>query len=189
MSGKSTFLKTVGLLVYLAHIGFPVPARAFKTSIQNGLFTTINLADSINLGFSHFYSEVKRVKQMAVNLQTHKNLVVIFDELFRGTNVKDAFEGTLLILKSLAAIKSSIFFVSSHLLEVAGELVHSGTIDFKCFETVLKNEMAEYDYKLKNGISSERVGLKIIEKENIKAILESVVKQQQGNTEKIDKEK
>ncbi|MFW6309906.1 MAG: hypothetical protein ACOC1D_02280 [Prolixibacteraceae bacterium] len=49
--------------------------------------------------------------------------------------------------------------------------------------------MAEYDYKLKNGISSERVGLKIIEKENIKAILESVVEQQQVNTEKIDEKK
>ena len=186
MSGKSTFLKTVGLLVYLSHLGLPVPAREFKTSVQNGLFTTINLADSINLGFSHFYSEVKRVKEMAINLKTHKNLVVIFDELFRGTNVKDAFEATLLIIKSLAAIKSSIFFVSSHLLEVAGELIHSETIVFKCFETVLKNEMAEYDYKLKDGISNERVGLKIIEKENIKAILESIVEQQQENPEKID---
>jgi len=186
MSGKSTFLKTVGLMVYLSQIGLPVPAKKFKTSIQNGLFTTINLADSINLGFSHFYAEVKRVKEMAINLQTHKKLVVIFDELFRGTNVKDAFEATLLIIKSLAAIKSSLFFASSHLLEVAMELIHSETIDFKCFETILKNEMAEYDYKLKIGISSERVGLKIIESENIKAILESVIEQQQVNTEKID---
>ncbi|MDD2381836.1 MAG: hypothetical protein PHV35_09090 [Mariniphaga sp.] len=186
MSGKSTFLKTVGLMVYLSQIGLPVPAKKFKTSIQNGLFTTINLADSINLGFNHFYAEVKRVKEMAINLQTHKKLVVIFDELFRGTNVKDAFEATLLIIKSLAAIKSSLFFASSHLLEVAMELIHSETIDFKCFETILKNEMAEYDYKLKIGISSERVGLKIIESENIKAILESVIEQQQVNTEKID---
>jgi hypothetical protein len=63
MSGKSTFLKTVGVMIYLAHLGFPVPAKKFTTSIFDGLFTTINLSDNLNQGYSHFYSEVKRVRE------------------------------------------------------------------------------------------------------------------------------
>jgi DNA mismatch repair protein MutS len=54
MSGKSTFLKTIGLMIYLSHIGFPVPAKKLKTSIFDGLLTTINLTDNLNLGYSHF---------------------------------------------------------------------------------------------------------------------------------------
>jgi DNA mismatch repair protein MutS len=50
MSGKSTFLKTMGLMIYLSHVGFPVPAKFLKTSILYGLFTTINLTDNMNLG-------------------------------------------------------------------------------------------------------------------------------------------
>lgn len=53
MSGKSTFLKAMGLMIYLSHVGFPVPARNLKTSILTGLFTTINLTDNMNLGYSH----------------------------------------------------------------------------------------------------------------------------------------
>ena len=184
MSGKSTFLKSIGLLVYISHIGFPVPAKKFRINVQNGLFTTINLSDNLNLGFSHFYSEVKRVKEMAMELQSHKNLVVIFDELFRGTNVKDAFDATLLIVKSLEQIKNSLFFVSSHILEVAEELIQSENVDFRCFESILKNQTPEYNYQLKSGVSHERMGLQIVKKEGIKEILETIISKQTENFEK-----
>lgn len=105
MSGKSTFLKTIGLHIYLAHLGFPVPAKKLKISIFDGLFTTINLADNLNLGYSHFYSEVKKVKDIVLKINSKKNLIVIFDELFRGTNVKDAYDASLIIISTLAKIR------------------------------------------------------------------------------------
>ena len=110
MAGKSTFLKSVSLTVYLAHIGFPVPAKSCEISIFNGLFTTINLSDDIQQGYSHYYSEVKRIKDMALNLNSHKKLFIIFDELFRGTNVKDAYEASLLITKVFFEIKELTFY-------------------------------------------------------------------------------
>lgn len=174
MSGKSTFLKTVGLIIYLAHIGFPVPAKRVHTSVQKGLFTTINLSDNLNLGYSHFYSEVKRVKEMALELKSLDNVFVIFDELFKGTNVKDAYDSTLMVVKALAKIKNSIFFISSHILEVAEDISESAKIDFRCFESSLNNDQMEYDYKLKNGISRERVGFQIVKREKIEEILESI---------------
>jgi len=109
MSGKSTFMKTMGLMIYLSHIGLPVPAKHFKTSIFDGLFTTINLTDSLNLGYSHFYSEVKRVKDIVIKINSKRNLFIIFDELFRGTNVKDAYDASLMIISALAKIRDNFF--------------------------------------------------------------------------------
>jgi DNA mismatch repair protein MutS len=73
MAGKSTFLKTMVLMVYLSHLGFPVPAKKLKTTVFDGLFTTINLADNLNLGYSHFYSEVKRVKDIVAKINTEQH--------------------------------------------------------------------------------------------------------------------
>ncbi len=178
MSGKSTFLKTIAALVYFSHLGLPLPAQRAKISFFNGLFTTINLSDSLNQGLSHFYGEVKRVKEMAVEIGSNKNMVVILDELFRGTNVKDAYEATKLIITKLSEIKGCLFFISSHILEVAEDISQSDHIDFRCFESSLDNDMPAYDFKLKKGISVERVGLQIVKKENVESILEDIIKQQ-----------
>ena len=176
MSGKSTFLKTVGLLIYLSHLGLPVPAKHLKTSLFNGLYTTINISDSLSQGFSHFLTEVKRIKEMSERINTSNNLVIIMDELFRGTNVKDAYDATLMVVKLLAQIKNSVFIISSHILEVAEDLKGSELISFKCFEAELEASQLKYDYKLINGISEERVGLHIMENEGIKSILEALIK-------------
>lgn len=175
MSGKSTFLKTIGILLYLSHLGFPVPAKKLRTSVFNGLFTTINLSDNINYGYSHYYSEVKRVKEMALKIKSQDKIVIIFDELFRGTNVKDAFDASLAIISAMSKIKNNLFFISSHILEVAESLEKKEKILFLCFESTLINEKPEYDYKIKDGISQERIGMVIIRNEKIIDILNEVI--------------
>ncbi len=180
MSGKSTFLKTIGLHIYLAHLGFPVPAKNLKISIFDGLFTTINLTDNLNLGYSHFYSEVKRVKDIVLKINSKKNLIVIFDELFRGTNVKDAYDASLMIISALAKIHDNLFFISTHILEVAENLDNKDSIMFNCFESDLHDQKPVYDFKLKEGISKERVGMLIIRNENIIEILDEIVRKQKS---------
>lgn len=178
MSGKSTFLKTVGLMVYLAHLGFPVPAKKLSLSLFDGLFTTINLTDNLNLGYSHFYSEVRRVKDLVIKINTEKKLFIIFDELFRGTNVKDAYDASLMIISSLAKIKNNLFFISTHILEVAENINTKDSIIFKCFESDLINEQPIYDFKIKEGVSKERIRLLIIKNENIIEILDEIIRRQ-----------
>jgi len=178
MSGKSTFLKTMGVMVYLAHLGFPVPAKKLTTSIFDGLFTTINLTDNLNLGYSHFYSEVKRVKDLVIKMNSERNLFIIFDELFRGTNVKDAYDASLTIISSLAKIRDNFFFISTHILEVAENLADNGSILFRCFESDLVDQHPVYDFKLKEGVSKERIGLLIIKNEKIIEMLDEIVKKQ-----------
>lgn len=176
MAGKSTFLKSVGLSIYLAHVGLPIPAKKMTTSIYHGIVSTINLSDDLNKGYSHFYSEVNRIKEIAIRLKKNKRLFVIFDELFRGTNLKDAYEASLLIIKSFAKISDCTFFISTHITEVAEKLTNLSNIQFKYFDSRLVNNIPIYEYKLENGISSERLGLYIIKNEKIIDILDSIKK-------------
>lgn len=174
MAGKSTFLKALGICVYLSHIGFPLPASSCKISILSGITTTINISDNLSRGYSHFYSEVKRVKETALQLKEHNNMLIIFDELFRGTNVKDAYDASLAIIKSLANNKNSIFFISTHITEIANELKNQQNINFKCFSSQLINDQPQYNFQLQSGVCKERMGMHIIENERILEILNSV---------------
>ena len=90
MAGKSTLMKSIGIGMYLAHMGFPVAAQKMEFSVREGLYSSINVADNIGLGYSHFYAEVVRVKQAADAAASGHRLLLMFDELFKGTNVKDA---------------------------------------------------------------------------------------------------
>ena len=172
MAGKSTFLKAFGVAVYMAHLGFPVAASSMRTGVFNGLFSTINIADDLNKGYSHFYNEVLRVKAVAEKINQTGNLVVIFDELFRGTNVKDAHDATLSIISAFAGVKGSMFLVSSHIMEVAERLRTVGNIRFGYFHTRIEGKMPQYSYRLCEGVTEERIGMLIIENEKIIEIIE-----------------
>ena len=174
MAGKSTFMKSFGIGVYLAHMGFPIPAKKMAFSVQNGLFTTINLPDNLNLGYSHFYAEVMRVKKIAQSIGRSNKLVVIFDELFRGTNVKDAFEATVAVTQAFASNKDCIFIISTHIIE-AGELLKEkcDNINFINLPTIMKDNIPEYTYKITQGITEDRHGMIIINNEGIPDILKN----------------
>lgn len=174
MSGKSTFLKAFGLSVYLSHIGFPVPAAFMETTLFNGLITTINLSDNISQGYSHFYNEVRRVKDVALKIKEKKKIVVLFDELFRGTNVKDASDASLQVIDALSKVRNSLFLISTHIVEIAGDLQHNKNIFFNCFESTMEGGVPWYNYKIREGISNERVGMLIIQNEGIIEILGEV---------------
>ena len=172
MSGKSTFLKAFGVAVYLAHLGFPVPAAYMRTGVFNGLLSTINIADNLNKGYSHFYAEVLRVKRVAEEINRTGNLVVIFDELFRGTNVKDAHDASLAIISAFAEVKGSVFLISTHIMEVADKLRNAGNIRFGYFHTTIDGKTPVYSYRLHDGVTEERLGMLIIENEKIVEIIE-----------------
>ena len=174
MAGKSTFLKSIGLSIYLSHLGFPVPAEKMTTTIYHGIMTTINLSDDMNKGYSHFYSEVRRVKEVALKLKEKENLFVIFDELFRGTNVKDAYDASLLIINAFRKVKKGRFFVSTHITEIADKLNETDDIQFRYFDSKIIDDKPVYEYKIREGVSHERLGLHIVENEKIVEKLNSI---------------
>ena len=174
MAGKSTFLKSLGIAVFLAHAGFPVPAASMRLSLLSGLSTTINIPDDLNLGYSHFYSEVLRIKKVAGHISENGNMLVIFDELFRGTNVKDAFEGSVAVISAFSELRNCFFAISTHLVEVAEHLSDHKNITFRYFEVITKDGMPEYTYRMKEGVTDTRLGMHIIRQEKILEIIRSV---------------
>jgi DNA mismatch repair ATPase MutS len=171
MAGKSTFLRSLSTAVYIAHMGFPVAATDMEFSVMDGIYTTINLPDNLGIGASHFYAEVLRVKKVAAALGTGKSLFIIFDELFRGTNVKDAHEATVAITRSFAGKSNSLFIISSHIVEAGEQLQQSPTIEFRFLPTRMNGHTPEYTYTLETGITEDRHGMIIIRNEGILEIL------------------
>jgi DNA mismatch repair protein MutS len=171
MAGKSTFLRAVSTAVYLAHMGFPVAAAAMEFAVMDGMYTTINLPDNLGIGASHFYAEVLRVKKVATELSQGRSLFIVFDELFRGTNVKDAQEATIAISQAFAGRKTSMFIVSSHIVEAGEALKQGNNIGFFYLPTRMNGHQPEYTYTLKQGITDDRHGMIIIRNEGILDIL------------------
>lgn len=169
MAGKSTLMKSFGIAVYLAHTGFPVPADRMEFSPMDGMYTSINVPDNMAKGLSHFYAEVLRVKTVSEKVASGKRLVVIFDELFKGTNVKDALDATVGVTKAFSAYKGCAFIVSSHIIEAGEALAEKAPdIEFAYLPTVMKeNGRPSYTYKLEKGITGDRHGMMIIHNEQI----------------------
>jgi DNA mismatch repair protein MutS len=171
MAGKSTFLRSLSTAVYIAHVGFPVAAASMEFSVIDGIYTTINLPDNLGIGASHFYAEVLRVKKVAAELHSGKSLFIVFDELFRGTNVKDAYEATVEVILAFAKRKQSRFIISSHIVEAGERLQQLPGIGFQYLPTRMNGHVPEYTYRLENGITADRHGMIIIQNEGILDIL------------------
>ncbi|QEC42107.1 hypothetical protein FSB84_10560 [Pseudobacter ginsenosidimutans] len=167
MAGKSTWMKTIGISMYLAHIGFPIAADSMDFSVREGIYSSINVADNIALGYSHFYAEVVRVKNAADATRTGKHLLLMFDELFKGTNVKDAFDGTLAVTEAFSEYVNCLFIVSTHIIEVGEQLKSRNNVQFNFMPTVLDGNVPRYPYRLKEGITEDRQGMMIIRNEGI----------------------
>ncbi|POY37937.1 DNA mismatch repair protein [Solitalea longa] len=173
MAGKSTWMKTIGASIYLAHLGMPLAADSFEFSVMEGIYSSINVPDNLNMGYSHFYAEVLRVKEVAQKVSERKNLLVLFDELFKGTNVKDAYDATLAVSEAFAAYTNCLFVISTHIIEVGEALKERcENIQFKYQPTVMDGLVPRYTYQLKDGITNDRQGMMIIENERILEIID-----------------
>jgi DNA mismatch repair protein MutS len=167
MAGKSTFLRSLSTALYLAHMGFPVAASSMTFSVMDGIYTTVNLPDNLGIGASHFYMEVLRVKKMAAELHTGGSFFILFDELFRGTNVKDAHEATVAVTSGFAGKRNSLFIISSHIVEAGEALKQKNNIGFLYLPTRMNGHVPEYTYELQTGITDDRHGMIIIRNEGI----------------------
>ena len=176
MAGKSTFMKAVSIALYLAQMGFPVPASKIRFTPVDGIFTSINVPDDIAQGYSHFYAEVLRVKSIAQRVAEGRNLFVIFDELFKGTNVKDAYDATLAVTDAYASHRNCLYIISTHIVEVGPALSEKcGNVQFRFLPTQMDGTRLVYPYKLAEGISADRHGMTIIKNEKILDIIRGEV--------------
>ena len=152
-------------MVWLAHAGFPVPASSMVCPMFDGIFTSINLPDSLRDGRSHFYAEVLRVKEVLEQINKGHHCFVLFDELFRGTNARDAFEASVAVAEVLKAKAYSRFLISTHIIELARKLDGDDACCFYYLESAIVDDELICNHKVKPGISESRVGYWIVKKE------------------------
>ena len=172
MAGKSTFMKAVSITYYLAQMGFPVPAASMEFTPVDGIYTSINVPDDISQGYSHFYAEVLRVKGIAERVAEGRDLFIIFDELFKGTNVKDAYDATLAVTDAYASHRNCLYIISTHIVEVGPALAEKcGNVQFRFLAAQMDGNKLVYPYKLAEGISADRHGMTIIMNERILDII------------------
>lgn len=172
MSGKTTFMRALGIATFLAHIGSAVPAAAMEISFLKGIITNMHVEDNIQLGESLFMAEVQRIKHTTYKVISPEPHLILMDELFKGTNVHDAFECTKSVLEGLLLHPHHIIVLSTHLYEVAQQFKQESAIRFGYFETDLSvTGSYRFTYELKLGISNDRIGKQILEKEGVIKLL------------------
>lgn len=174
MAGKSTFIKAVGVSVYLAHVGMGVPAQEMQLSLFDGLLSNIQVADNIIKGESYFFNEVQRIKSTIEKISDGKKWLILIDELFKGTNVQDAMKCSTTVIEGLHKMNNALFILSTHLYEIGESLRQYPNIQFRYFETSVADEQLVFSYQLKEGISNDRLGYLILKKEGVVKMLENL---------------
>jgi hypothetical protein len=167
MSGKTTFLRTLGANLCLAYSGAPVDAASLHT-IPWRLFTCIEVSDSLSDGISYFYAEVRRLKDLLEALYSSHPLPLFFliDEIFKGTNNRERQIGGRAYVRALAGSHGA-GLISTHDLELASlsdALPQVSNYHFQ--ETILDGRMI-FDYRLRPGPSPTTNALRIMEMEGL----------------------
>jgi DNA mismatch repair ATPase MutS len=171
MAGKTTYLRSAALAVLLAQAGMGVPARRLRLTPVQALITSLNPSDNLRAGMSYFLSEVLRVQVAAEILAEGKRAFVLFDEVFKGTNVSDALEASAEVIAGFSRARRSGFIFSSHIVELEEALRSNPRVRFEYFEGRLVDGRAEYSYRLHSGISNLRLGLQLLREAGIPELI------------------
>lgn len=147
MSGKTSFMRTIGINIVLMNAGTYVNAESFSSSYVN-LFTSMRISDDITKGISTFYAELLRIKKAIDCTKTGKNMLTLIDEVFSGTNSNDRIKGAISLMKMLDK-PNSIVLMTTHdfeLCDIKGE-----NITNYHFSEYYENDKIKFSYKLEKG--------------------------------------
>lgn len=145
MSGKTTYLRSIGINLVLALNGANVLASSGQFS-NIKIFTSMRVNDDVNKGISTFYAEIKRIKSMIEYSNSGQKMICLIDEIFKGTNSLDRIKGAQEGIKKLSKT-NVIIVVSTHDFE----LCNLENIVNYHFEEYYENNEIHFTYKLQNG--------------------------------------
>jgi DNA mismatch repair ATPase MutS len=162
MSGKSTFVRGIGVNAVLAQCGAPVRAKRLRMS-RLAVGASICVLDSLQGGVSRFYAEIKHLKLISDAAQGPIPVLFLLDELLSGTNSHDRFAGTLLVVEALVQ-RGAIGLVTTHDLALAQipESMTGSARNFH-FEDHLEDGKLAFDFKLKPGVVRTSNALKLMQ--------------------------
>lgn len=165
MSGKSTFLRTVGLNLIMAQMGLPVCARSFSFSLTR-LFTGMRTTDNLEESVSSFYAELARIKSLLDSINDEEPIIYLLDEILKGTNSEDRNKGSISLIKQLNQ-KNTFGLISTHDITLSSLEEKNSLIKNFSFNSTIEGNEILFDYKLTDGPCRSFNASKLMEKMGI----------------------
>jgi DNA mismatch repair ATPase MutS len=151
MSGKSTFLRTIGVNAVLAYAGGVVCARRMNIGLFY-IFTGMRTEDNLEEHISSFYAELRRIKKLLDYIRdTDRPVLYMLDEILKGTNTKDRHKGSAALVRKLSASRA-IGFISTHDLELGSLAIDDDRIHNYSFNSIIENQEIIFNYTIEKGI-------------------------------------
>ncbi len=183
MAGKSTYMRQVGLITIMAHIGCFVPAKKAKIGITDRVFTRVGASDNLLHGQSTFMVEMTETAQILRNA-TSKSLVIL-DEIGRGTSTFDGLSIAWAVAEELCReIKAKTLFATHyHELTELPETI-KGAKNYKVDVSECDDEIS-FLYKVVLGGANESYGIAVAK---LAGIPQAVLKRSKAILQTLEKE-
>ncbi len=150
MSGKSTFIRTLGLNMVLAYSGTKVTAKSLHCGMAK-VVTYMRIKDSLEESVSSFKAEIDRIKLIFDYIKSGEKCIFLIDEMLRGTNSKDKLAGSIAIAKKL--LHEKVYAViATHDIKMAEELDQHEHSKNYYFDISFEGDDLHFDYKINPGI-------------------------------------
>lgn len=161
MSGKSTYLRAIGINIVLALMGAPVRAASMKLT-PCALGASIQVEDSIQEGISHFYAEILRLKAIEELLRGEWPVVFMVDEILHGTNSRDRRIGSEAVVRQLLD-HGAVGLITTHDLELTRmEIPRPERLRNVHFEDHMDDGELRFDYTLREGVVAKSNALDLM---------------------------
>ncbi|XP_026667559.1 mutS protein homolog 5-like [Ceratina calcarata] len=154
-SGKSVYLKQIGLTVFMAHIGSYIPAKSATIGMVSHILTQMSNTESIALNASSFLQNLRQIN--VILRASTPNSLLISDELDRGTSESSGVALVASVIDTFAERGDDCphAFFATHAHEVIRVLPQTPLIEIQTFEyTISDDESMVFFYRLINGSSN-----------------------------------
>lgn len=168
--GKTTYMKTVCIVTYMAHLGCFVPAESARLPVIDAILTRMQSANSITMGLSTFATDLHQV-QYALSRATERSIIAI-DEFGKGTLAVDGFH----LLKGLTmyfasrGLRSPYVMIATHFNRIINHLQsYEEYIIYRTFKVKRdpRSEEIMYEFKLVNGVSESSLADRVASKAGV----------------------
>jgi len=161
MSGKTTFIKTVGINAILSQTLYFCCAKKFELPTYI-VKSSVNREEDLSNNKSYFFVEVESLKNFTGLTSSGSNYIFLIDEIFRGTNTVERLAASTAVLKYLD--NNNIIFVTTHDIELQ-ELLQN-EFGMLHFSEQVENGRYYFDYKIHDGPCKTRNAIKLLEIKN-----------------------
>lgn len=149
MSGKTTFMRTLGINCVLVNLGLSPFAAAFGFSGLQ-LYTSMRNTDNLGESVSSFYAELSRIKRLIDRIEKGEEIFFLLDEILKGTNTEDRIAGSEALIRQVDNTRAQ-GIISTHDIELAELESGMGSIKNYSFHSEIRDQNIDFDYKIKRG--------------------------------------